>query len=90
MLYHAMECDQVALRCFRKDSTEYNELSDRRETMEGKIKVTADRQEMPKQGKKTMGLPKKQLHMISEKQNKAKNKAKGTEKEEWEIVGTIV
>jgi hypothetical protein len=89
MLCHALKCEKVALRCFGRDSTEYKELSARRETMEAKIKAAADRQEMLEQSKMEMGLSRKQLHMVTGKQDKAKNKAKGTEKEGLEVVVTM-
>jgi hypothetical protein len=91
MLSHALECEKIALRCFGKDSTEYKELRIRREGMETKIKVAADRQEVLKQGKKNIGLSKKQLQILTEKQAKAKRqKEEEEEEEEWEIVGTMV
>jgi hypothetical protein len=84
MLQRAIECEEVALKCFGIDSVEYKELGLRREGIEGNIKTALEREETIKQGKKKAGISKKQLLRLAE------SKGKGKVKEEWEIVGTVV
>jgi hypothetical protein len=86
ILQHVIVCEKIALTCFGKDSVDYKELASRREGLEGKVNMAMEREERIKQSKKKMGLSKKQLQRLSE----SKAVSRGKEKEEWEIVGTVV